>query len=145
MSSDLKVGDVMTKNVVVIPIGSSSTEVARLMKKHRIGSIVVVESSKESKAKGIITERDIVYKIIALKKDPYKTLVEEIMSKPLRVIRPNASIEDAAKAMRKNSIKRLPVVNEKSELIGILSEGDIMMIFPAVVDILEERIALKTL
>ena len=61
------------------------------------------------------------------------------MSKPLRVIRPETTIEDAAKAMRENKIKRLPVVNDDNELIGVLSEGDIMKIFPVVVDLIEER------
>ncbi len=145
MGSDLKVGDIMTKKVVIVSLGSSTTEVARLMKKHRIGSIVVVDDKHGNKAKGIITERDIVHKIIALKKDPYKTSAQEIMSKPLRVVRPTTTVEEAAKAMRSNAIKRLPVVNEKAELVGIISEGDIMRIFPAVVDMIEEKIALKTL
>jgi CBS domain-containing protein len=65
------------------------------------------------------------------------------MSKPLRVVKPTTTLEDAAKAMRENRIKRLPVVNEQSELIGVLSEGDIMKVFPAVVDLIEERAALK--
>lgn len=144
MSSELKVGDIMTKKVIVVSLGSPVYEVARLMKKHRIGSIVVVDRKDGNKAKGIITERDIVYKTIALKRDPYKTNVEDVMSKPLKVVKPETTVEEAAKAMRENSIKRLPVVNEKSELIGLVSEGDIMRIFPAVVDILEERVALSS-
>lgn len=145
MSSELRVGDIMTKKVVVVPLSSSVSEVAKLMKRHRVGSIVVVDDKHGNKAKGIITERDIVHKLIALKKDPYNAQAGDIMSKPLRVVRPTTTIEEAAKAMRGNAIKRLPVVNEKAELVGIISEGDIMRIFPAVVDIIEERIALKTL
>lgn len=145
MSSELKVGDIMTKKVVVIQLSSPVGDVAKLMKKHRIGSVVVVDDKHGNKAKGIITERDIVCKIIALKKDPYNTSVDEVMSKPLRVVRPTTSVEEAARAMRGNAIKRLPVVNEKAELIGIVSEGDIMRIFPAVVDMIEEKIALKNL
>jgi CBS domain-containing protein len=143
MGSELRVGDIMTKRVIVIPLGSPIIDVARLMKKHKCGSIVIVDSKNGNKAKGIITERDIVWKIIALKKDPYKTKVDEIMSKPLKVVRPETAIEEAAKAMKENSIKRLPVVNEKKELVGIISEGDIMRVFPAVVDMLEEKVALK--
>ena len=143
MGSELRVGDIMTKKVVVVPFGKTALDVAKLMKKNSIGSVIVVEDKEGKHAKGIITERDIVNKIIAKGEDPYKTKVEDIMSKPLRVVRPETTIEDAAKAMRENKIKRLPVVNDDNELIGVLSEGDIMKIFPVVVDLIEERAALS--
>jgi CBS domain-containing protein len=143
MGSELRVGDIMTKKVVVVPFSKTVLEVAKLMKKNSIGSIIVVEDKEGKRAKGIITERDIVYKVLAKGNDPYKTTVEEIMSKPLRVVRPDTTIEDAAKAMRENKIKRLPVVNDDNELIGLLSEGDIMKIFPVVVDLIEERAAIS--
>jgi CBS domain-containing protein len=142
MGSDLKVGDIMTKNVVVVPLGEGLFEATRQMKKHEIGSVIVVDSIQGRKAKGIITERDIVYKVIVKKLDPYKITVDEVMSKPLRVVKPETTIEEAAKAMRENRIKRLPVVNDDNELIGIISEGDIMKIFPVVVDLIEERATL---
>ena len=143
MGSDLKVGDIMTKKVVVVPIGKGLAEAVKLMKKYEIGSIIVVDSNEGKKALGIITERDVVYKVIAKDKDPYSMKVEEIMSKPLRVVKPDTNLEDAAKAMRENRIKRLPVVNDNNELIGIMSEGDIMKIFPAVIDLIEERATLS--
>jgi len=139
MGTELRVGDIMTRKVVVVPFGKTVLEVARLMKKNLIGSVIVVEDKEGKHAKGIITERDIVYKILAKSEDPYKAKVEDIMSKPLRVVRPDTTIEDAAKAMRENKVKRLPVVNDANELIGVLSEGDIMKIFPVVVDLIEER------
>ena len=131
----------MTKKVVVLPLGSSVQDAARLMKKHGIGSVIIVEDVRGQKAKGIITERDIVYKLVALGKNISSILVETIMSKPLRVIMPETSLEKVAKAMRDNRVKRLPVVNARRELVGIVSEGDIMRIFAAVVDLLEERTA----
>ncbi|MEM2909287.1 MAG: CBS domain-containing protein [Candidatus Bilamarchaeaceae archaeon] len=143
MGTDLKVGDIMTKKVIIIPYGKDISEAAKLMKRYSIGSVIVVEDEKSKKARGIITERDIVYKVIAKRKDPYTTKVEEIMSKPLRVIRPDTPIEEASKAMRDNKIKRLPVVNEYNELLGIISEGDVTKIFPLVVDLIEEKAALK--
>lgn len=131
----------MTKQVVAIPIGKTVAEVATLMKKHEIGSVVVVEEKAPGRAKGILTERDIVHKVVALGKDPSRIKVDEAMSKPLRVISPTASLEEASTAMRENRVKRLPVINERQELIGIISESDIMRVFPAVVDLLEERVA----
>jgi CBS domain-containing protein len=143
MGSDLKVGDIMTKKVIVVPFGKTVLDVAKFMKKNSVGSVIVVEDDAGKHAKGIITERDIVYKILAKGSDPYTTKVENVMSKPLRVVKPDTTIEDAAKAMRENKIKRLPVVNNDNELIGILSEGDIMKIFPVVVDLIEERAAMS--
>ncbi|MFH0737832.1 MAG: CBS domain-containing protein [Candidatus Micrarchaeota archaeon] len=143
MGSDLRVGDIMTKKVVFVPFGKTILDVAKAMKKNGIGSVIVVEDKEGKHAKGIITERDVVYKILAKGEDPYKSKAEDIMSKPLRVVKPDTTIEDAAKAMRENKVKRLPVVNDDNELIGILSEGDIMKIFPVVVDLIEERAALS--
>jgi len=133
----------MTKKVIVLPFGETVLEVAKLMKKHGIGSIIVVEDKAGKHARGIITERDLVHKLLSKGLDPYGVPVEQIMSKPLRVVRPETTVEDAAKAMRENKVKRLPVVNENNELIGILSEGDIMKIFPVVVDLIEERAAMS--
>ncbi|MCI0503117.1 CBS domain-containing protein [Candidatus Micrarchaeota archaeon] len=143
MGSELRVGDIMTKKVIVVPFGKTILDVAKMMKKSAIGSVIVVEDKEGKHAKGIITERDIVYKILAKGSDPYKIKAEDIMSRPLRVVKPDTTIEDAAKAMRENRIKRLPVVNDDNELIGILSEGDIMKIFPVVVDLIEERAAIS--
>ncbi len=143
MGSDLKVGDIMTKKVIIIPYGKNMHEVAKMMKKHEIGSVIIVEDEKSKKAKGIITERDVMHKVISKKKDPYNITVEEVMSKPLRVIRDETTIEEAAQAMRDNRIKRLPVVNDENELVGLISEGDIMKIFPLVIDLIEEKAAVR--
>jgi len=142
MGSELKVGDIMTKKVIVVPSGEGLYEAAKLMKQHEIGSIIIVDNDEGKKAKGIITERDIIYKVISKKVDPYNTKVDEVMSSPLRVVKPETSLEDASSAMQENRIKRLPVVNDNNELIGVLSEGDIMKIFPAVIDLVEERASL---
>jgi CBS domain-containing protein len=143
MGSDLRVGDIMTPKVIVISYGKTTLDVAKLMKKNSVGSVIVVEDKAGKHAKGIITERDVVYKVLAKGLVPKDTTVEQIMSKPLRVVKPDTTIEEAAKAMRENKIKRLPVVNENNELIGIVSEGDIMKIFPLVVDLIEEKAAMS--
>lgn len=140
MSSDLRVGDVMTKNVIILDKDRSLVEAAKIMKKHSIGSIVVTE---EKRAVGMITERDIVCKAIAAEKNISQLKVSDIMSKPLRVINPTTTLEEAAKAMKNNEIKRLPVINAKKELIGILSEGDLARLLPSIVDLIEERALLK--
>lgn len=140
MGSDLKVGDVMKKEVITVRELENLTNVSELMKKYDIGSVVVI---KGKKAEGIITERDIIHKILAQKKRPEKTTAKDAMSSPIMVIKPEASLEEAAKAMRMHHVKRLPVINEDKELIGILTEGDIINIFPAVLDLVEEKAKIK--
>lgn len=130
------------KTVVTASTNDSIEFVAKLMKKNNVGSIIVVDGTEKSVAKGIITERDIVYKLVAQKKNIESSAAKDVMSKPLRVVKPETTLEQAATAMRENKIKRLPVVNDKNELIGILSEGDIMRIFPSVIDLVEEKAAL---
>ena len=133
----------MTKKVIVASTAETLDKIAKIMQKNNIGSVIIVDDKDGKHAKGIITERDIVHKVIAKGKDPSKTTVEQAMSKPLRVVKPDTTLEEAARALKDNKIKRLPVVNDNNELVGILSEGDIMRIFPAVVDIIEERPSLN--
>ncbi len=140
MGSEIKVGDIMAKDVISVSKNATVKEITELMEKHDIGSIVVTVGKK---AEGIVTERDVVHRVIAKGMDANKTKAGEVMSSPLQVITPDANLETAAKAMRDHKIKRLPVINERKELVGILSEGDIMRIFPSVVDVLEERVRVE--
>ncbi len=140
MGSDLKVGDIMKRNVITVNEKENVITVAKLMKEHDIGSIVV---TKDKKAEGIITERDIIRKVVIRNKEPANISAGEVMTSPIMVIKPNVSIEDAAKVLKSHKIKRLPVINDKKEVIGIITEGDIMSIFPAVIDLIEEKANLK--
>ena len=136
MGSEIRVGDIMKQDVISIDEEAPVTEVAKLMKIHDIGSIVI---AKNKKAEGMITEKDIIHQVVANGDDSSKINAGKIMSKPLKVVRPDTTLEEAAKMMKQYSIKRFPVVNENNELVGMISEGDIMNVFPSIVDLLEER------
>ena len=136
MGSEIRVGDIMKKDVISIEEDAPITEVAKLMKIHDIGSVVV---AKNKKAEGIITEKDVIHQVVAKGADASKITAKEIMSAPLKVVRPGTTLEESAKMMRQYSLKRFPVVNENNELVGMISEGDIMNVFPSIVDLLEER------
>ena len=116
-----KVKDVMTKNVKTISPSATMAEAARIMKKNRIGCLVVVEGNKPV---GIITERDIAYKIVAKEKSS-DTAVKEIMTKDLKTIDKEKTLKDAARIMAAHVIRRLLVVENK-ELIGIITLEDVM-------------------
>jgi len=136
MGSEVKVGDIMNRDVISIEANAPVTEVAKLMRKHGVGSVVV---SKAKKAEGIITEKDMVYKVVAIGADASKVTAEKIMSKPLKVVTPETSVEEAARAMKQYNLKRFPVVNDTNELVGMISEGDITRILPSIIDLIEEK------
>jgi CBS domain-containing protein len=93
---------------------------------------------QKGKAKGIITERDIVYKVIANGKNPKTTKLSSVMSRPLKVIKASDRVESAASALRANKIKRLPVVDRKGKLVGIVTEGDLLRVYPGMIDVVSE-------
>ncbi len=135
MKTDLRVGDCMRRGVVTLKATDNAEEAAKLMKKHRIGSIVV---TSDQKAVGIVTETDIAYKIVASRRDPKKTPLKKIMSSPLKTTKAQASILEAAETMREKKIKRLPVVDKDQRLIGIISDDDLIGAFPGLVEVLTE-------
>jgi CBS domain-containing protein len=138
MGSGIKVGEVMRKSVVTASVESTITNAASLMKKYNVGSVIALDNGK---AVGIITERDIVRNVVAEGKNPAEVRIREAMSRPLRVITPQVTLEDAARLMKKFKVRRLPVINESGELVGIITENDIMKLFPSVIDLIEERAA----
>ncbi len=117
----MRVKEVM-KHTKSIDHGETARKAASLMKRHNIGSLVVTNSNK---AKGIITERDLLNKVTAENKTPSKIKVKDIMSKSLITIGPDESLDDAVYLMLKHKIKRLPVVKD-DELLGILSSTEIV-------------------
>ncbi len=124
---ELKVGDVMTKGVIYVTPKDNVQRIAEIMKKNDIDSIIVMDRGKGI---GIITDRDIICKIVAEGKDPKTVNVSEVMTSPLITITPDIDIDDAARLMRDKNIKRLVVV-KNNKIIGILSEFDIIRVEPA--------------
>jgi CBS domain-containing protein len=123
------VSEIMPKREVVtvdINDNPSVLDVAKLMAKHRIGSVVVVEdNNNNNKPIGIITERDIIKKVSAQNKVADQVAVRHIMSSPLIAVRSVDSIDTAAEAMAKNKVKRLVVLEQDGAMIGVLSVSDI--------------------
>ena len=113
------VKDFMTTNVVTIDVNKTTLEAAKLMHQQDVGDLVVMDGVE---AKGIVTERDLVRRVIAMKK-PLDTKVSEVMSNPLITIDEDAPLRDAARLMVKYKIRRLPVT-KKSVLVGIIATND---------------------
>lgn len=118
----LKVEDVMVKDIITIDASASALEAAEVMNKYDIGCLIVVEGRRPI---GIVTERDMLKRVLLQHKDPGKTSVNNIMSRPLIVSTPKTEIRDAVGVMNERRFKRLPVV-EDGNLLGLVSLTDIV-------------------
>lgn len=120
----------MTAKVLTTGLNTSVAKAAKLMAKNSVGSIVVVQSKKPV---GILTERDLLMKVLSADLKPSKIPVKKIMSQPVVTITPDTDIADAVRIMARNGIRRLPVV-EHGKLVGIITTMDIMKISPEILE-----------
>jgi len=111
----------MKRNVVTVNSTESVRHASQIMREQEVGSLVVLEGGEPV---GIITERDLVRRVVANNLDPAQTRVLEVMSKPLLTVNPDASIGEAARIMVDNGIRRLPIV-EGGRLVGIVTAVDL--------------------
>lgn len=135
----LTVEDIMIEQVITIKDDATVKEAVEIMNKHEIGCIIV---TKNNKPVGIITERDMLKRVLAELRNPEKTLVKEIMTTPLITISPTTNLQDAAKLMFKRNVKKLPVVTE-GELVGLITLTDLARFQPKIINLLK-RIISKT-
>ena len=121
---DILVADAMTKEVATIDASKRASEAARLMADKHVGCLIVVSSPDGGRAVGIVTERDLVWKLVAESFDPSKALVSDVMTTPLVTISSDQILENAAKVMTEFSVRRLPVV-DGGTLVGIITATDL--------------------
>jgi len=130
------VKDVMTSPVITISEEDTVQEAARLMDKNDVGCIIVVD--KERKAVGIITERDMITRVLSKNTLPSKVRAKKVMTSPLLTIDPDESLTDAARKMSRLNVRRLGVMY-RGNLAGLISSKDILAVTPELVEIIQER------
>lgn len=135
MNTKVTVHDAMTSNVLTVGPKTSVAEAAVLMSRYKIGSLIIKSNSKPE---GLITESDIISKVVSKDIKASKITIGELMSKNLISIHPGCELNEAARIMAKNNIRRLPVVNE-GVLVGILTSSDVLMVSPELTEILVEN------
>jgi CBS domain-containing protein len=136
MASIISVRDVMAREVKVVRPDTSIKEVVATMNKFSIGSIIVVQGDRPV---GIITERDILSRLVEPCLAPETLTAQRIMTSPVVTISDTASIEEAAKLMTRKKIKRLPVM-DGNKIVGIITYTDIVFKMPTLFSILEELV-----
>ena len=130
----LSVQDVMVRQVLTIDATQNATNAARLMSKFGISSLIV---SSEDDIVGILTERDIIIRVVSSGQDPAKVTIGEIMSEPIIIVKPETPLEEAVKIMFRERIKKLPVMcreEERMKLVGIISITDVARLQPRLIE-----------
>ncbi len=136
LRTQMLVRDVMSSPVVTMDEDETANKAAENMDMKDLGAVIV--QNKAGKSIGIITERDIVKRVVAKNLKPDTIKAKEIMTTPLVMIEPEASISDAARRMTRLDIRRLGVIY-KGNLVGIISSKDILGVMPELIEIMQER------
>ena len=117
------VRDAMTASVSSVGPSQSLADAAQLMKGEDVGSVPVVE---EGRLAGIVTDRDIVTRAVAERRNPQDVLVEEIASHDLVTVEPEQDLDEALALMARHKVRRLPVL-EEGRLVGMLAQADVAL------------------
>lgn len=140
LRSKMLAKDVMSSPVITIDEHAPAHEAAELMDKRGVGCIIV--TSAEETPLGIITERDLVARILARNIKPDSVKAKDVMTSPLITVEPDAKISEIARTMSKLNVRRLGVVY-KGQLVGVLSSKDVLAIMPELIEIIQEQALLE--
>lgn len=127
----MNVGKICTRNVITVRESDELTTAAELMRENHIGYLVVVEkgpdpSNGHGKPVGVLTDRDIVVSVVSRKADPALLRVGDVMTREPLVVEEGLSVGSALVQMRKNGIRRIPVIAPAGHLSGVLSLDDVL-------------------
>jgi CBS domain-containing protein len=118
----MKIKDVMTRNVAVVHPSTTIEEAADLMKTHDVGLLPVCEGDR---LVGMLTDRDITVRAVAVGQSPATTLVSDAMTPEVYFVFDDQDVEDAARVMKQQQVRRVVVLDSEKRLVGIASLGDL--------------------
>ena len=136
MSSKMIVREAMSSPVISVDENEDIVQVANKMREQRVGAVVVL--NQQNLPVGIVTERDIVTRVVADGVSPSTFIAGKVMSSPLKMVDPEMNLMDAMKMMDKENIRRLGVIY-KGELVGVVTDRNIIRFIPTIVDIMREH------
>ena len=117
------VRDIMNRRLIIVEPDTKVSEVAKYMAKEDVGCVLVLDNNKP---RGLLTDRDIVLRCIAQNIDVDDCTIENIMTESLETVRETDGIFECIETMRGAAIRRVPVVNDRGNVVGIVSFGDIL-------------------
>jgi len=139
----LTVNDVMTERVITTDVDESVKNAARAMAKFGISSLLVFS---EEGLKGILTERDIITRIVCAGLDPSEVPVCDVMSEPVIVVAPDTPLENAVELMLVHQIKKLPILEQSEDsydVLGIVSLVDVARLHPDIINTMRAMVEVK--
>ena len=125
MTKMTKCSEVMTKDPVVCMPSDPVADVARVMKEEDIGPIPIVEDAETRRLIGMVTDRDLVLRMVAEGRDSKTTKAEEVMSLKLVTCHADDDVQKALDAMSENQLRRIPVVDDENSIVGIIAQADV--------------------
>jgi CBS domain-containing protein len=135
ISLSIKVREAMTSPVISAHPDDNIMDISKKMVDSKVGSVIIMQDEKPL---GVVTDGDIIKKVVSKDLVPSAVKARDIMTSPLITIKAESYIMDAAKLMNKYGIKRLGVVY-KDELVGVISMTDIIYLFPELMDVASEK------
>lgn len=116
-----------TRDVITVAPKASVVEACELMRKHHVGAVVIVEESGNSKRPlGVLTDRDVAVEVVALGIAPATLKVSEVVQRPVTTVREDAGYAETVRLLSVNGVRRMPVVDENGNLVGIITVDDIL-------------------
>lgn len=122
----MSVGRICTREVHLVDPDESVREAAERMRQRIVGCLVILNEAQEPV--GIVTDRDLVVRVLAPGKDPSNTAISEVMTAPPVTVSAETPIEDALALMTSHGFRRLPVVDHQRQLVGLLTLDDVLML-----------------
>jgi signal-transduction protein with cAMP-binding, CBS, and nucleotidyltransferase domain len=132
--------DIMNRKLTTTGIGATIAQAAKAMCFDEVGSVIILDNNKPI---GIVTEEDIACKVVAKDLKPSKVHVNDIMSTPLITVSADKTVGDAAHMMVKHKVRRLPVIDTKKNVIGIVTVRDLLTVSNELNELLEDLIEIN--
>jgi CBS domain-containing protein len=117
--------EIMTKDPACCLPSDTAFDAAQLMKSEDVGPIPIVSDKNAKVLVGIVTDRDLVLKVVAEGREPKSTTLEGVMTTHVTTCRPDDDVNEALKSMEGNQVRRIPIVDNNNRLVGIIAQADI--------------------
>lgn len=124
--------EICTPDVVHCAPETTALALARLMREHHVGDVVVVEDADSDQTPvGVVTDRDLVVEVLGRERDPARVSAREIMRKPVVIARTTEDASQAVERMKAHGVRRIPVMDERRKLAGIVCLDDLLKLLAA--------------
>ena len=138
----MNIGEICVRDVVICPASTPVVEAARLMRERHVGDLVVVEERNNRRVPvGLITDRDIAVEVVALNAPLEKLTIGDIMGGNLATVSESEDVFRTLELMRRKSVRRLPVVDHRGALVGVIAMDDLLEILAEELTLMVKLIA----